>query len=295
MKKLLKFLTAGALSLASFGTLAAVPSFASSISGVSIGGSAANDYFVYDANSVNTFVVPSTLVNAQKVLDGNAISPTGNVELAASSEKAGFDFTKNTSLSGTIGGKSITLSSLTSSDWAAVGTIWFKAALTANGYGAVVSNSFLYNTVWSKFTTGSGQQRFSDPNISYVNQDDTNGVISIGLAGHYDATSLLFGSLNESERNLINALRDSSKVGTAIQASELVKYTYEGQSSYLYSFYATSSGLVAKDDKVSHTGNYEVTFQGAKPVPVPAAFVGIAMTGAMGAGMLKRRKVASKV
>ncbi|MEI6063227.1 MAG: NF038130 family PEP-CTERM protein, partial [Pseudanabaena sp. ELA748] len=267
---------------------------ASSITGATIGGTAPTDYYVYGVSGSNTVKIDPTPADVQPVLDGNAGSPTGNVELRARSEQGGFDFTLNTSLSGAIGGKSITLSSLTASDWTTVGTTWFNAALTANGYGAVIGNVPIYTAAWTKFVSGNGRQRFSDPNISYVNQNEVDGVVSIGLAGHLDATNLLFASLSTSEKLLLDSLRDPSKANTPIQASEIVKYTYEGQTGYLYSFYATNSGLVASDDGVSHTGNYEVTFQGTRPVPVPAGFVGIALAGVIGGGMMKRRKLASK-
>ena len=93
---------------------------------------------------------------------------------------------------------------------------------------------------------------------------------------------------------MLDGIRDPSKSGTPVQASELVKYTYENQVGYLYSFNATDSGLVSNDVTRSHNGNYEVKFQGAKPVPVPAAFVGIGIAGAIGAAKLKRSKVTIK-
>lgn len=311
MKTMLKGLSAGILSLASLGALSTAPAIASSLTGASIGGDAPSDYLVYDANAINTFLVPSTDANVQTALSGNAASPTGNVELRASSEKAGFDFDKNTSLSGAIGGKSITLSSLTASDWATAnyngsgktfGEYWFAQALTANGFGAVVGTA-IGNTIFTKFKDNGGYQRFSDPNISYVNQNDANGEVSIGLAGFDNALSVLLTS------NTINALPNTaplfvrtlvnsvlSNPNLVVQASEVVKYSYDNgnQAGYLYSFKATKSGLVALDDGKSHTGNYEVTFQGAKPVPVPAGFVGIALAGIVGARMIKRRKLAVK-
>ena len=298
MKTMLKVLSAGVLSLASMGILSTAPAIASSLTGATIGGSASNDYLVYDANATNTFLVSNTFANVQIVLSGDAASPTGNVELRASTEQAGFDataFTKNTTLSGAIGGRDITLSSLTASDWATVGTTWFNAALTANGYGAVLYpvNASVYTAAWTKFVTNNGRQRFSDPNISYVNQGSDN-LVRIGLAGHLDATNLLFANLSSSEQIVLNSLRDPNKAGTPVQASEIVKYTYEGKTDYLYSFNATASGLIAGNDGRSHNGNYEVTFQGARPVPVPAAFVGIAIAGAIGAVKLKRRKVTIK-
>jgi hypothetical protein len=243
----------------------------------------------------------------QLVLDGNASSPTGNVELAASSEQVGFDFTKNTTLSGAIGGRSITLSSLTASDWATAnyngsgktfGSYWFNKALTNNSLALTTSQEA---SLFGIFKNYGGFQRFTDPNISYVNQD-SNGLISIGLAGHYNATPLLVKSVDAylvdsnvsaTDKLLVSQLRPIL-LATTIQASEIVKYTYEGKTDYLYSFHATNSGLTAKDDGVSHTGNYEVTLQGSRPAPVPPVFVGIAFAGAIGAAKLKRRKLTIK-
>ena len=116
MKTLLKSLSLGAFSLASLIALAPTSVSAASITGVGIGGTATpNDFYVYDVNASNQTVrIPSpSLSDVQRVLDGNATSPTGNVELAASSEQSTFDFTKNTTLQGTIGSKSLILSSLT--------------------------------------------------------------------------------------------------------------------------------------------------------------------------------------
>lgn len=311
MKTLLQGLSASVLSLASVGALFTTPAIAASLTGATIGGSAPNDYLVYGVLGNQTVSIPNTDANVQSVLDGNAASPTGNVELRASSEKSNFDateFAKNTTLSGMLGGKSITLSSLTASDWATAnyngsgktfGQYWFAQALTANGFGAVVGTS-VGDTIFNAFVTNGGFQRFSDPNISYVNQNDADGVVSIGLAGYYNALSVLLNS------NTINSLPISAKLFVqavlanpnfpVLQASEVVKYSYDGgkQTGYLYSFFATPSGLVAADDRLSHTGNYEVTFQGARPVPVPAGFVGIALAGVIGGGMMKRRKLASK-
>ena len=291
MQTLLKYLSAGALSLVSLGAIANAPVSAASLTGATIGGSAPSDYYVYDVVSPNTLdKIGKNSANVQKVLDGNANSPTGNVELAASSEQLGFDFTSNTTLSGDIGGKSITLSSLTSQDWFGIGqdksygasnfaNTWFNDFITKAGFGG----SPLAGGIYDDFLTKGGFQASSDPNISYVNQDDITGIISIGLAGHYDlkaayATNSQFASF-------------AALLPKGFQASEVVKYNYDNQVGYLYSFKATRSGLFAADDGVSHNGNYEVTLRGARPVPVPAAFVGIAIAGAIGAAKLKRRKV----
>ncbi len=270
------------------------PALAGSLTNATIGGTAANDYLTYGTSGNQTVVIPNSVANLQSVLDGNAASPTGNVELAASSEKAGFNFTKNTSLTGDIGGKSLTLSSLTASDWAttvsgglSLAQKWFGDALTANGYGSVLNSAPLYGLAWNTFNTSGGLQRFSDPNISYVNQDDSTGEIKIGLAGHYDATPLLFKGLNNTQKLLLNSLRDPSKAGTPIQASEIVKYTYNGTTDYLYSFLATGSGLTAADDNFSHSGNYELKLAGvitpppAAAVPEPSTILGLMAVGGL--------------
>ncbi|QKQ76733.1 NF038130 family PEP-CTERM protein [Nostoc sp. TCL240-02] len=262
----------------------ATPAQAGTLTGATIGGTAASDYYVYDSDAKNTFKVENPSANdVQKVLSGNAVSPTGNVELRASSEAAGFDFTKNTSLTGTIGGKTLTLSSLTSDDWFGVGkttttygssnlaNTWFSQVLSSNNITSSVLGVLGYTkqTLFTTFLTSGGFQRFSDPNISYVNQDDTSGLISIGLAGHLDAKPLLFPGLPSQVSNLFTS---------PLQASELVKYTYDGKTDYLYSFKATNSGLLEKSDGISHSGNYEVTIKGVVPpaaVPEPSVILGL--------------------
>ena len=302
MKTMFKGLSAGVLSLASLGALSAAPAIASSLTGASIGGTAPTDYYVYGVSGNNTVKIPSpTSADLQTVLGGNAGSPTGNVELAATSEKAGFDFTKNTTLSGAIGGKSITLSSLTASDWATsnyngssktFGRYWFESALanavTLGGNPfplfadnstptKIATNNIIKNSLFNAFVAAKGFERFSDPNISYVNQDNT-GFISIGLAGHYNAVPLLLAGLPQNLQSIVQNVIPNLAL---VQASEVVKYTYDGgnQTGYLYGFKATQTNLVGGDDGRSHNGNYEVTFQGTKPVPVPAGFVGIALAG----------------
>ena len=293
MNKIVNKVLIGASIAASLGAIASAPAQAASLTNATIGGTAAKDYFVYDVNGNNTVKVDSTLANVNKVLDGNAANPTGNVELAASSETSSFDFTKNTSLSGTIGGRNITFSSLTKSDWTAdFTTKWLTSALSANGLDSLASASNI-NFLSTIFTNYGGQQRFSDPNISYVNQNDTTGEINIGLAGHFNATSLLTtsisGFINDTRVNQSNRDRASLLVGLLgnkqIQASEIVKVSYDnGPAQLLYSFNATRTGLTAADDGQSHNGNYEVKLQGQVPtqaVPEPSVMLGLLGVAAM--------------
>ncbi|MEI6428868.1 MAG: NF038130 family PEP-CTERM protein [Pseudanabaena sp. ELA607] len=343
----------GVVSVASL--FAAGNASATGIQGINFGGSAASDYYVYGTNSSNqTVKIPSTKTNAQSVLDGNAASPTGNVELAGSSETSGFDFNKNTTLSGKLGTKyglqTITLSSLTASDWVTLlpsgKTLqqqWFddlegkykaidsfsvtKATSAANTAGTTAYNSVIakggsvvaanaakasaynsaytqaynitysstYSSAYNAFINPSSnyRQRLSDPNISYVNSANDSSV-KIGLAGFYDSRVLatpgavIDGSIPSNLLTLLGAV----PANIPIQASELVKITYGDNTSYLYSFSATKSLLVASDDYKSHTGNYEIVVPPLpkRSVPVPAAFLGIVAAGAMGSVMLKRRQ-----
>jgi hypothetical protein len=283
-----------ALTLLGTSAIAIAPAQAEGIKNATIGGSAAKDYLLYDANGTNTFL--NSNANLQTILGGDSTNPTGNVELAASSEKAGFDFTKNTALNGTIGGRAISISSLTAADWGSsyqgttFGQYWFSSALTANGFG-VLNGTPTGTALFNIFKGNGGFERFSDPNISYVNQD-SNNMINIGLAGHYNASPLFANaidqyvattSLSNSQKQLMAGLKSR-----AIQASEVVKTTYGGKTDYGFSFSATKSGLVEKGDAFSHTGNYVIALQGLEPVkkkvPEPSILLGF-----VGLGLSVRR------
>lgn len=284
--------------------LALAPASATGIKNVSIGGSAPTDYLLYDSNATETYV--NAAASLQTILGGNAKSPTGNVELAASSEKLGFDFTKTTTLSGTIGGRAIGISSLTQSDWDTAaykgttktfGKYWFDQALTSNGFGTLASSP-TGTSLFNIFKSNGGFQRFSDPNLSYVNQS-TTGDVSIGLAGHFNANLLFTKSIEQylSSNQNINPNDRRTLVGVKtqldsakIQASEVFKYTYNGLTDYGYSFQATASGLTERGDQVSHTGNYEVILAGPAPIKhVPEPGVLLSLVGVAAAGW-KRRK-----
>jgi hypothetical protein len=296
-----KLLVAASLLMSS--TIAIAPAHADSIKNATIGGTAATttDYILYDSNATQTFANPNA--NLQTILGGTAANPTGNVELAAKSEQAGFDFTKNTSLDGTIGGHAISISSLTASDWSSsykdttFGQYWFNSALTANGFGSMVGTTS--TSLFNMFKNNGGLQRFSDPNVSYVNQD-TNNVINIGLAGHYDASSLFTKSIDQYLANTaLTSLQRSGMMlvktqlsGKVLQASEVVKTTYNGKTDFGFSFKATHSGLVEKSDGISHNGNYVISLQGIEPVkkrvPEPSIVLGLVGLGGLAVRKLRR-------
>jgi hypothetical protein len=283
MKNSLKKVAIAVSMAASVGAIATAPAQAGSLTNATIGGTAASDYLVYDSNATQTFSVLKTQANVQKVLDGNALNPTGNVELRASTEQSTFnatEFSNNTTLTGNIGGKSLTLSSLTATDWFGTGlnktygaqtfaTKWFNEFLTKAGKASFVGTT-LGKTAFNAFLAIKGFERSSDPNISYVNQDDNNGLINIGLAGHYDLKAA-YSQTGSPFAQL------ASLVKNGFQASEVVKYTYNGATDFLYSFEATKTGLTEISDGKSHSGNYAVSIQGVvqKTVPEPSALLGL--------------------
>ncbi|MDB9346865.1 NF038130 family PEP-CTERM protein [Nodularia spumigena] len=126
-------------------------------------------------------------------------------------------------------------------------------------------------------------------NISYVNQDDPNGSISVGLAGVLNARDLLFNTVPPQFQPLLDQV-------STIQASEIYKYTYEGQTDLQYSFVAIPSGLVEPSDGSSHDGIYDpVIIPSVPPTSVPEPSVILGMLGVAGIFATQRqlKKVSS--
>jgi hypothetical protein len=307
MKSLFQTLLASSAIAIGAGVMASAPASAASLADPVLGGSA--DTLTYCADGTNTFECDA---DAATVLTGDAASPGGNIELASESETDPNFFASGeaATLSGTLNGKSIAVSSLTAADWATdmgggitLAQKWFSEAIATTGSATLIGQTA---NLFGIFAQYGGLERFSDPNISYINQDDTTGEVKIGLAGHLNATPLIVESVNQllaaAAANPTNMMLQmqaaaanvllpeiSSKV---LQASEVVKVSYDGApAQYLYSFVATASGLVEAGDGVSHTGNYEVSFEGQLPpgesVPEPTALLGLAAVGGM---IIKRRQ-----
>lgn len=258
--------------------------FAGTLTNPQFGGTAASDYLRYCSNGSSTYAGPTCTDSLSTILSGNSSAPGGNIELAKSSEQAGFNFTKNTTLTGKIGGKDIVISSLTQADWYSVldngKTLlsqWLDDAFLANN---IPLPSVLKPAVQAAFVSNKGMQRFSDPNISYVNQNDATGEISIGLAGHLNASAMLKASMGSAS---LFGIPLASLVPSTVKASELVKVIYNnGPAKYLYSFAATASGqknnLGVGADGISHNGNYEVKLAS---VPEPSTMLALMAVGGL--------------
>lgn len=268
--------------------IAGMPVQAMGLATPSIGDSDASDYLIYDINASNQSVeVPKTQANLDKVIGGDKNNPTGHVELAANSEQAGFNFSNNTTLQGQLNGNPITISSLTQADWTAdvgggktFGQKWFSEALVANGFSESALNSAISmalpgQTLFNLFANNGGFQRFSDPNIAYVNQDGFGSNLKVGLIGHLNATPLLTPLISSLPSALQGAVAAQLNNKT-IQASEIFKYEFQGKTGYGYSFSAVPSGFqgLAAD----HTGLYEVEIPSAPTPALLPALVGFGLS-----------------
>ncbi|MDT9201044.1 NF038130 family PEP-CTERM protein [Limnospira fusiformis KN01] len=263
------------------------------------------DHILYDArDTTGDRLVDQTYENSSaniddilRRLDG---TPGGNIELFSSSHindatyryrvgrqwhewkyNSSFYGGVRTSLIGEVNGKTLTISSLNSSDWfGSDGTTAYGNDDLANRwFGQLLDNyqpdlgRIGRQTAFNTFLGMYGFERASDPNISYI-ESDRNG-IEIGLAGHMD---------------LGNVYGDWF---AGWQASEVLRYEYDGVVDYLWSFSATATGLTEYTDGTSHNGLYKVFIPtGDVPsVPEPSTMLGLmAVGGLFAASSRKSRK-----
>ncbi|MCT7962626.1 NF038130 family PEP-CTERM protein [Laspinema sp. D1] len=286
----LSITTSLAVSIAAIGS---APALAGTLTNPLFGGTAATEYSRYCSNGTSTFTGSNCTDSLETILSGNSTTPGGHIELAKSSEQVGFDFTKNTTLTGTIGGQEIVMSSLTESDWLTdmgngktLLSQWLDDVFLSHN---VSMTPFMKSAVENAFIANGGRQRFSDPKISYVNQDDTTGEISIGLAGHFNASETLKAALGDTT---IQGFKLADFIPSQVQASELVKVIYNnGPAQYLYSFVATQAGT----QDSARNGNYQVSLAGNLPVtsvPEPSTMLGLMAISGLVA--VQKRKSATK-
>ena len=288
MARLVKKLAIGASLALGFSAAATVPALAGSLTNPIVTGTVETDYYLYDVRDTNgDGIVDQTYLNPSADLDSVLMeqdgTPGGNVELWANSEQSGADFfAPQVSLSGQIKGKTLTLSSLNAFDWFTtssgtqdytyngdtLATRWFNELLTNAGQGGIVGKG-IGEFAFDNFIRNGGFQRASDPNISYVKNSE--GSIDIGLAGHFNMKDVY----------------DYWFIPDGFQASEVVKYTYDGVTDYLFSFEATESGLRELADGKSHSGNYEVAIA---TVPEPSTLLGLMAVGSLFAAAKRKSK-----
>jgi len=335
MKTNIKKLLVGASVVMGVSAIATNPASAASLTNPMVTGEKGEDYLIYehvpnlDPTATTDFTRLNNDADLNTVLQGscsvggafvpsnscNKGEPGGNVELFANSERLSLDeflnYDTTTSLTGDLGDKSITLSSLTATDWFGetldtnygadnLANEWFEAALTSYGITdarLALANQFIKDfsisskaSLFDEFLNNGGFQRFSDPNIAYVDMDDMTGSLEVGLAGHYDAVDLIFDDLTDQQKGMLSMVWGDRPV----QAAELVKITYDGETSYNYSFSAAESGLLEQGDMMSHTGIYDPKLTSnveVEEAPEPSFVLGsLLAAGGMFAAKRKRKK-----
>jgi hypothetical protein len=275
--------------------LATSPAAAFTLQSPSLSGPA----LLYEQVGSSTKLDETGTADLATLLQGDINAPGGNIELSGMlGNVSAANFGSPTTLSGTLDGEVITVSSLTMLDWlnpyggySSFGQKWLLDAWTDSGVSHLVSEHIeglspntdlntLSDDDWRNLVTGfvglaqeSGARRFSDPNINYVNLED-DGTVSIGLAAHLEHES-------------------------GIQLSEVVKVVYGGETHFLYEVGpALASGLVhsKEEDKehgdgVSHTGLYNLTIPGepVTDIPEPSTMLGLLAIGGL-FGLTKRNK-----
>ncbi len=182
-----------------------------------------------------------------------------------------------TSFTAIFGSDEVTVSGVTLDDWAnglaAKWTADFAAAYPAlAGMGSQFGSLFV--------------QRAGDPNVSSLTQAD-DGTFSMTTVGHYNLLNAPWIASNPQLAVMAQMAR--TLLGpNPLQVSEITKVVLNGETSYLYSFFAEETGVLAADrsanDFSSHSGLYTSTFGDPKEtedVPEPSILLGLVAAGGL--------------
>lgn len=275
----MKKIAMGASVVAGVSVLGA-PAFAGTLTGVSTTG----DVRVFEEIGGGQVQLSGSNGSAAII---DALGNTGNVELDDNIDYGWGNETAST-LTADFTDGSIMFGSVGQADWlGGLGTQWTNGIYSAytpqlSGLG-IGSGAQLFGAIQTTLSSYNVFQRLSDPNIQSVSSN--NGEYSFELAGHDTfASGLQIGNTNP-----------LYGVFSSMMASEVVKYSLDGGTSwdYAYSFGENSyaSGVVDKGDGFSFTRNYQFTVGTPNPVdvPEPSALLGLAAIGGLVVAA-KRRK-----
>ena len=225
-----------------------------------------------------------------------------------------FQTVPRTTFSGLLNTFPITLGSLNGDDWFAspgpydisysrasttLAQRWFNDLLDFYNFDTIMANALVSAPIIEFARIGlfqafrdqaNGFQRFSDPNVPYVNLETTTGLVSVGLAG----TTADLNALIEFYVGLAPILTDDQKASIIaqlqqvdIQASELVRTVLDGGApQYLYGFVSAPVGLTTTDPTESYNANFDLSLQ-LPGVPEPASAL-LALGALLAAGFRRR-------
>ncbi len=275
MTRLVKKLLIGASVVVGASTMGAIPSYAGTLTGIQ-----------FDTDDIEVFYAD----DAETALTDN--DPLTNVELGASNENQ----TENIGFSGMLGGKVVSVETVTAADWAIFGTQWINDFTTAYS-GLSGLENVIAGYIDSAMSNPNVETRFGDPNVGGFTFDENSGEYQLDLIGHYNLLNAPYLQ-SEEYSTMVNGL-NFLLGGNPLQVSEMAKVTIDGVVNYAYSFSATDTGYDHADGS-SHSGLYSWTLAGEpiqsaaiQSVPEPSTMLGLMAVG--GLVTLSQRKSRNKV